>query len=170
MLIVGQQAPDFEAINQDGVSVKLSDFRGHCVVLYCYPKDFTPGCTKEACDFQHALKDLQQLGTVVLGVNLQSPEKHRLFANKYNLHFSLLSDPEGEIVSLYSSWNRLRYFGIWFGAIDRSTFILDDQGKIRRIWRNVNLKTHTEEVLEFLRTLKLLQKNVSPETLFSPRL
>lgn len=147
-LKAGMKAPAFRALGSDGAEVSLADFKGKSVVLYFYPKDNTPGCTREACDFRDATARLSRRGAVVIGVSKDSQRSHSGFREKYKLHFPLLSDPEGKIISAYGAWKKKTMFGRQTMGIERSTFLIDADGMIRRIWRKVKVDGHSEEVLE----------------------
>ncbi len=141
MLKVGELAPDFILVSQDGKTVRLSDFKGKSnVVLYFYPKDFTPGCTKEACSFRDHLESFKRLNTEVLGVSADDEESHRGFQKKHNLNFTLLADPERKVIELYGVKGFL-------GWAKRLTFLIDRNGVIRKIYPDVDVSVHSEEVL-----------------------
>jgi peroxiredoxin Q/BCP len=146
----GDIAPAFEAQTGDGTTVKLADFMGKTVVLYFYPRDNTPGCTVEACSFRDNFAALKKRGAIVLGVSADSVESHAKFAKKFSLPFTLLSDPDKNIVNAYGVWVQKSFMGRKFMGIERSTFIIGGDGRIRKIFRKVNPKTHVAEVLEFL--------------------
>ena len=158
MLAAGQQAPGFELPDQNGEKVKLSDFKGQWVVLYFYPKDMTPGCTTEACNFQEALPDFKNLKAVVLGVSKDSVERHKKFAEKYNLQFRLLSDAENNVCETYGVWGEKSMYGRKYMAINRSTFLIDPNGKIAKVYPKVKVKTHHQEVMEDLKTLQAAEQ------------
>lgn len=139
----GEEAPDFEAEDQEGEKVRLSDFRGKKVVLYFYPKDDTPGCTKEACSFRDSIESLEEKGTVVLGVSADTVDSHREFVDKHGLNFTLLADPDKEMIEDYGVEGR-------FGNAARVTFLIDEDGRVERVYRNVDPENHAEEVLEDL--------------------
>ena len=149
-LKVGMPAPDFTAPSTDGGTVSLSDFKGRIVVLYFYPKDDTPGCTKEACAFRDAEIEMKKLGVVVLGISKDDMKSHEKFRHKYNLNFPLLSDPEGKIIAAYGAWKENSIFGRTALGVNRSTFVIDREGIVRKVWRNVSVKGHAREVLEFI--------------------
>lgn len=149
-LIDGDAAPDFSAATDEGHFVSLSDFRGKKLVLYFYPKDDTPGCTREACAFRDGISQIQARGAVVLGVSADSVESHRQFRDKYNLNFPLLSDEDKKIVQAYGVWKEKNMYGRTFMGIERTTFVIDEEGKIRKIFPKVNVEEHYEEVLQAL--------------------
>jgi peroxiredoxin Q/BCP len=152
MLQEGTSAPDFtlEATGSGG-AVTLSDYRGETVVLYFYPKDSTPGCTTEACNFRDDYSQIIAAGAVVLGVSPDSVKSHDKFKLKYELPFALLSDPDYEVAELYGAWGEKKMFGRTFMGITRSTFIIDDSGVIVKVFPRVRPKKHSEEVLAVLR-------------------
>lgn len=149
-LTEGQQAPNFELNDQSGQLVRLSDFLGKYVVLYFYPKDDTPGCTKEACSFRDHEKEIQKLNAVILGVSLDEPESHQKFIKKFSLNFSLLCDEDAKVSRLYDVYKKKNMYARLFWGIERSTFIIDPEGKIKKIFRKVKVDSHTEEVLKFI--------------------
>lgn len=151
--IVGAPAPDFTAETADGRTVRLADFRGRIVVLYFYPRDLTPGCTREACDFRDAYRAIQAAGAEVLGVSRDEPSSHRRFAEKHALPFPLLSDPTGELCRSYGVLVEKTLYGRRSLGIERSTFLIDREGILRGIWRKVRVDGHVAEVLELLRSL-----------------
>jgi peroxiredoxin Q/BCP len=150
----GDPAPTFVLPDAGGNKVSLADFRGRYVVLYFYPKDDTPGCTKEACSFRDKEKNFQDLNAVILGVSRDSAESHVGFAAKYGLPFLLLSDLSGDVVKQYGVWNPNFITGVIGLGIERTTFLIDPQGKIARIYPKVNVNGHVEEVLQDLRAAK----------------
>ena len=146
----GNKAPDFTAIDQDGEKVKLSFFRGkNNVVLYFYPKDMTPGCTTQACDFRDHHKKFKN--TIILGVSIDSTERHQKFIGKYDLPFTLLADIDKKVVQKYGVWQEKKLYGKTFMGIVRTTFIIDKTGTIQKIFPKVKVKTHIEEVLSALK-------------------
>ncbi len=149
----GMKAPDFSALSTGGGEISLKSLKGGKVVLYFYPKDNTPGCTKEACAFRDADVELEKLGATVLGVSKDSLKKHESFRNKHRLGFPLLSDPDGKLIEAYGVWRKKMMYGKTFLGIVRSTFLIDEKGIIRKIWRNVKVKNHAEDVLEALKAL-----------------
>ena len=152
MLKEGSKAPDFTAADQAGRKVKLSSFRGEKnVVLYFYPKDMTPGCTTEACDFKDQHKKFKD--TIVLGVSIDSAERHQKFIDKYDLPFDLIADTDQKVVNKYGVWQEKSLYGKKFMGIVRSTFVIDKTGVIRKIFPKVKVKGHVSEVLDVLKTL-----------------
>lgn len=151
MLKVGNMAPDFEASIDAGETVRLSTLRGQNVVLYFYPKDDTPGCTQESCDFRDSHPDFTAANCLILGVSRDSVRMHDNFRSKYKLPFRLVSDTDGTICESYAVWVQKKNYGREYMGIQRSTFIIDDQGVIRQIWRNVRVNGHADSVLEVLR-------------------
>jgi thioredoxin-dependent peroxiredoxin len=148
----GNKAPDFTALNQDGKKVKLSSFRGEKnIVLYFYPKDMTPGCTTQACDFRDQQKNFKS--TVILGVSIDSQERHQKFIEKYDLPFTLLADVDKKVVKKYGVWQEKKLYGKNFMGIVRSTFIIDKTGTVRKKFVKVKVKNHIEEVLNALKEL-----------------
>ncbi|OGR87296.1 MAG: alkyl hydroperoxide reductase [Elusimicrobia bacterium RIFCSPLOWO2_01_FULL_60_11] len=146
----GAAAPDFSVKDQDGKTVRLSDFKGRQIVLYFYPKDDTPGCTKESCGFRDNEKRLQAVGAQVLGVSLDGPESHRKFIKKFSLNFPLLSDEDAKVSKLYGVYKKKAMFANIFMGIERSTFVIGADGKLKKIFRKVKVDGHTEEVLAAL--------------------
>ena len=148
----GNKAPDFTALDQDGKKVKLSSFRDKKnIVLYFYPKDMTPGCTTQACDFRNQQKNFKS--TVILGVSIDSQERHQKFIEKYDLPFPLLADVDKKVVQKYGVWQEKKLYGKTFMGIVRSTFIIDKTGTVRKIFLKVKVKNHVEEVLSIIKEL-----------------
>jgi len=154
MLQVGEPAPEFEARDGAGAVVRLSELRGRPVVLYFYPKDDTPGCTREACGFRDEYTALQETGAVLLGVSPDDEESHRKFAAKFNLPFQLLADPGAKIAMAYGVWKEKNNYGRTYMGVERTTFILDGDGVIRKIFPRVQVDGHVPEVLEALNSLR----------------
>jgi len=148
----GKPAPDFELTSDTGEQVKLSDFRGQPVVLYFYPKDDTPGCTKQACDIRDEYAEFKERGAVVLGVSPDDEAAHVKFRDKYQLPFTLLADPEHEASEAYGVWGERKYMGRTYMGITRSTFIIDSDGNVSKAMRGVKADTHAEKVLAALAT------------------
>lgn len=149
----GESAPDFSLSDDNGRQVKLSDFRGKPVVLYFYPQDDTPGCTKEACAFRDRNADLQAKGAVVLGVSPDDVASHGQFRDKYSLNFPLLADAGHKVAERYGAWREKNLYGKVTLGIQRSTFLIDGDGKVRKVWKKVNVDGHDEQVLKALETL-----------------
>jgi len=149
-LKIGDKAPDFLIPDYDGKEVALSGFRGKKVVLYFYPKDNTPGCTKEACSFRDGHAEIKKRGAVVLGVSVDSVSSHTKFRDKYALNFPLLSDVNKDVVQAYGVWKEKSLYGRKFMGIERMTFIIDEEGKIASIFPKVKVDKHLEEVLKAL--------------------
>lgn len=148
MLKEGDKAPDFNSKDQDGNPVKLSDFKGKKVVLYFYPKDDTPGCTKEACSFRDADDIYQKKGIKVLGVSTDDEKSHQKFISKFQLPFDLLADTDKSIVESYGVWGEKSMYGKKYMGTNRKTFLIDENGKIAKIFDKVNVEEHADEVLE----------------------
>jgi peroxiredoxin Q/BCP len=146
----GSQAPDFTLPSDEGGDVTLSSLRGKKVVLYFYPKDDTPGCTIQACDFRDAAPSFQGVDAVVLGVSADPIESHRKFREKFDLNFPLLADEGHEVAEAYGVWKEKTMYGRTFMGIERSTFLIDEDGKVERVWRKVSPKGHTEMLAELL--------------------
>lgn len=151
-LEAGSPAPDFTAA-ADGGSVTLSALRGKTVIVYFYPKDDTPGCTREACAFQEAEADFSGANAVVLGVSKDSVASHGKFKQKYNLGFPLISDTDGKICEAFGVWVEKLNYGKKYMGIERSTFLIDKQGVVRKVWRKVKVDGHAAKVLEALKAL-----------------
>ncbi len=151
MLQPGDLAPDFTLTSDGGQEVSLSDYRGQKVVLYFYPKDDTPGCTAEACAFRDDHSDIVAAGAAVLGVSPDTVKSHDRFKAKYNLPFALLSDPDHRVAGMYGAWGKKKLFGKSYEGILRSTFIIDEEGKIVKVFPQVTPKDHSQEVLAALR-------------------
>jgi thioredoxin-dependent peroxiredoxin len=147
----GDKAPDFKLPDENGKTVSLSDFKGKQVVLYFYPKDATPGCTTEACDFRDNLGRLAKAGAVVLGVSADSAESHKKFKEKQGLNFPLLSDPGRKAIEAYGVWQEKSLYGRKFMGIVRSTFIIDASGRIAKVFPKVKVAGHADEVLAALK-------------------
>jgi peroxiredoxin Q/BCP len=147
----GSKAPAFTLAADDGKKIKLSELKGHYVVLYFYPKDDTPGCTKEACAFRDAQSELKKLGAVVLGVSPDSVESHTKFRQKYALNFPLLADADHSVAEKYGAWREKNMYGKITLGVQRSTFLIDPTGKLVKIWKKVSVDGHDEAVLAALR-------------------
>lgn len=147
MLKEGDKAPEFTAKNQNGDDVSLSDFKGKRVVLYFYPKDDTPGCTKEACSLRDSYGVFEEKGIKVLGVSIDSEASHQKFISKYNLPFDLLADTDKSLVQTYGVWGEKSMYGKKYMGINRMTFLIDGDGKIAKIFNKVKVAEHADEVL-----------------------
>ena len=147
MITEGEKAPNFTLKSDDDKEVSLNDFRGKKVVLYFYPKDGTPGCTNEAKDFRDNVKEFEQENTVIVGVSKDSVESHQKFKKKHNLPFTLLSDPEGSVLDLYGVWKEKSLYGRTFMGTERTTFLIDEKGVVKRAYRKVKVKGHAEACL-----------------------
>lgn len=145
---VADLAPDFTLTSNEGKKVSLKDYSGKKVILYFYPKDMTPGCTTEACSFRDNYSDIQKRGAVILGISADTEQSHQKFVSKYELPFLLLSDQDKEVSKEYGVWKEKSFLGKKYLGIERSTFIIDEKGKIQAIFRKVKVAGHTEEVLK----------------------
>jgi len=149
----GDKAPAFNAKDESGQAWRLADLKGKPVVLYFYPTDDTPGCTKEACGFRDANKDLQRLGAVVLGVSRQDAKSHERFKAKYRLNFPLLVDTEGKVSDAYGTWVEKNMYGRTYMGMQRATFLIGPDGKVAKVWPKVKPEGHADEVLAALKEL-----------------
>ena len=147
VLSVGQQAPEFELMDNEGNLHKLSDYRGQMTVVYFYPKDDTPGCTKEACSFRDTYADYKQAGVEIIGISPDSEKSHTKFIQKYELPFILLSDPDHEVCEAFGVWGVKKYMGREYDGVHRTTFIIGPDGVIKRVFENVKPADHSQEVL-----------------------
>ncbi len=148
---LGKEVTDFTLHNQNGEEVRLSDYRGKHVVLYFYPKDMTPGCTTEACDFRDAHKSFEELDAVIIGVSPDPVDSHQKFINKHELPFLLLADEEHKVAEQFDVWKLKKNFGKEYYGVERSTFIVDKEGKLIKEYRKVRVDGHVEDALEYLR-------------------
>jgi len=151
MLEAGTKAPEFTLTDKDGKQVSLADFAGKKVVLYFYPKDNTPGCTRQACAFAGAFREFEELGVQVIGVSKDSVKSHLNFAAKYELPFLLLSDPELQAIQAYDVWKEKKLYGKVSMGVVRSTYIIDENGVIEKAMAKVKPDTNAAEILEYLR-------------------
>ncbi|WP_026693440.1 thioredoxin-dependent thiol peroxidase [Peribacillus kribbensis] len=151
-LTIGKQAPGFTLSATNGEEVSLSDFKGKNVVIYFYPKDMTPGCTTEACDFRDAHEEFEKLDAVILGISPDPVESHGKFAGKYGLPFLLLADENQEAAEKYGVWKLKKNFGKEYMGIERSTFLIDKEGALVKEWRKVKVEGHVEEALEYIKS------------------
>jgi peroxiredoxin Q/BCP len=149
----GSKAPAFTLTADDGTKVKLADLKGRPVVLYFYPKDDTPGCTREACAFRDRQAELQKLGAVVLGVSPDDTASHAKFKQKYQLNFPLLADPDHKVAEKFGAWREKNMYGKKTYGIVRSTFLIGPDGVIKKVWKNVKVDGHDEAVLSALKEL-----------------
>ena len=149
----GEKAPDFTLTADDGVKVKLSGLRGAPVVLYFYPNDDTPGCTREACAFRDRKNEISKLGATVLGISPDTVESHRKFRDKFDLNFPLLADPDHQVAEKYGAWREKNMYGKKTLGIQRSTFLIDRDGRVVRVWKSVKVGGHDDQVLETLAKL-----------------
>ena len=151
LLEAGSKAPDFALPNQDGQEVKLSDFAGQKVVVYFYPKDSTPGCTRQACAFAAAYEEFTKLGVPVIGISKDSVKSHQNFIAKQNLPFLLLSDPDRQAIEAYGVWQEKKLYGKVSMGVVRSTFVIDENGVIEKVYPKVKPDTNASEILEYLK-------------------
>lgn len=149
----GDAAPEFSLQDQDGATHALKDLRGQWVLIYFYPKDDTEGCTKEACAIRDDFPAFGTLGAKVLGVSADSVKSHKKFAEKYNLPFTLLSDESKEMVKAYGVWGKKKFMGREYEGINRTSFLIDPDGKVAKVYENVKPEVHASEVLEDLKSL-----------------
>ena len=147
-LAVGDKAPAFSLKNSEGKTVKLADFKGKKVVVYFYPKDNTPGCTKEACGFRDDFAQFKKKGIEVIGISPDDEKSHQKFATKFELPFTLLADPDHEVADKYGVWAEKNMYGRKYWGIKRTTFIIDEEGKIQEIYEKVNTNTHSQDILK----------------------
>ena len=147
-LNVGDKAPDFVALNEFGKSISLSDYLGKKVVLYFYPKDMTPGCTAESCNLGENYSLLQENGFIVLGVSPDSSKSHQKFIDKYNLPFSLIADEDKAVIKAFGVWGPKKFMGKEYDGVHRTTFIIDEDGVIEKVFSKVKTKDHTNQILE----------------------
>lgn len=148
---IGNKAPDFTLRASNGEEVSLSDYKGQNIVLYFYPKDMTPGCTTEACDFRDYAAEFENINTVILGVSPDPIKKHQKFIDKHGLPFLLLADEDKKAAEVYNVWQLKKNFGKEYMGIVRSTFIIDKDGKLVKEWRKVKVKDHVKEALNYIK-------------------
>lgn len=151
---IGSIAPDLELLADNGEKVTLAEYRGKYIVLYFYPKDMTPGCTTEACDFRDQYENFSGLNAVILGVSPDPHDKHQKFIEKHDLPFRLLVDDEHKLAEAYGVWKLKKNFGKEYMGIERSTFIIDPEGKVVKEWRKVKVKDHVQEALQAIKDVK----------------
>ena len=147
-LNVGDKAPGFVALNEFGQSISLSNFLGKKVILYFYPKDMTPGCTAESCNLGENYKLLQEKGFIVLGVSPDSSKSHQKFIDKYNLPFSLIADEDKAVIKAFGVWGPKKFMGKEYDGVHRTTFVIDEDGVIEKVFSKVKTKDHTNQILE----------------------
>lgn len=147
MVNEGEEAPDFTLLADDGRKVSLKDYRGKKVVLYFYPKDGTPGCTREAIEFRDIAEEFEKEGAIILGVSKDSIKSHQKFKQKHELPFTLLSDPEGKVLDLYGVWKKKSLYGRTFMGSERTTFLIDEKGIVKKVYRKVKAKGHAQVCL-----------------------
>jgi thioredoxin-dependent peroxiredoxin len=152
MIEEGKKAPDFKLKNQDDKTISLSDFKGKNIVLYFYPKDNTSGCTKEACNFRDEFPKFKNIDAVILGVSPDSVQSHKKFAEKHDLPFNLLSDEDKKVLEKYGVWKEKSMYGRKYMGVERTTVVIDENGKIRKIFPKVKVDGHNSEVLEALKS------------------
>ncbi len=155
-MIIGDTVKDFSLPDQDGTIHSLSNYLGKWVVLYFYPKDDTPGCTKEACSFRDSFHELQKLGVVILGVSKDSVKSHKKFADKYNLNFPILSDESLDTIKAYDAWGKKKFMGREYDGIFRTTYLIDPKGKIAKVYEKVNPLVHAGEIIADLKSISSL--------------
>jgi peroxiredoxin Q/BCP len=143
----GEEAPDFTLQADDGREVSLKDYRGKKVVLYFYPKDGTPGCTREAIEFKDIAREFEKEGAIILGVSKDNIKSHQKFKQKHELPFTLLSDPEGKVLDLYDVWKKKSLYGRTFMGTERTTFLIDEKGIVKKVYRKVKAKGHAQVCL-----------------------
>lgn len=149
-IAAGFPAPDFSLLDENGTIRSLSEFKGRTVVLYFYPKDDTPGCTTEACEFRDAYAEYEKAGVIILGVSPDAPKSHVKFKSKYNLPFPLLADVDHAVCSAYGVWGRKKYMGREYDGVFRTTFLVGPDGTIRKVFEGVKPAGHAAEVLSAL--------------------
>ena len=152
-LKIGDKAPDFTVATDGGDTFCLSEMMGHNVIIYFYPKDDTPGCTKEACEFRDSLPDFSKTSSKIIGISKDTVAKHDKFKSKYELPFTLGADLEGDVCEAYGTWVEKSMYGRQYMGIERATFLVDKEGMVQGIWRKVKVKGHVEEVLAAVQNL-----------------
>jgi len=146
-LNIGDQAPEIKGVDQHGKAISLNDYKGKKIVLYFYPKDDTPGCTAEACNLRDNYSDLTKFGFDVIGVSTDNEKSHLKFVEKYSLPFRLIADTDKEVVEAYGVWGLKKFMGKEYMGISRTTFIIDEQGKISKVIEKVDTKNHTAQII-----------------------
>jgi peroxiredoxin Q/BCP len=152
-LTIGDKAPDFTIATDGGGTFSLLEMRGHNVIIYFYPKDDTPGCTKEACEFRDSLPDFSNSSSKIIGISKDTVAKHDKFKSKYELPFTLGADLEGDVCEVYGTWVEKSMYGRQYMGVERATFLVDKEGVLQGIWRKVKVKGHVEEVLGAVQNL-----------------
>ena len=152
----GDKAPDFQGVDQNEKTISLSDYKGKKLILYFYPKDDTPGCTAEACNLRDNFSVLKKEGFELLGVSPDDPKKHKKFIDKYSLPFPLIADTEKEILNAYGVWGPKKFMGREYDGVHRTTFVIDEAGKIEKIITKVNTKAHAEQILDDVQDATLI--------------
>ena len=152
-LEIGDSAPDFTLPTDGGGSITLSELKGKPVIVYFYPKDDTPGCTKEACGFRDAMPDFSGIGATVIGISKDTAAKHDKFKTKYDLNFPLAADVDGTVCEAFGTWIEKSMYGRKYMGIDRATFLIDADGKVAQVWRKVKVAGHVDAVLAALKDL-----------------
>ena len=152
-LTIGDKAPDFTVATDGGGTFCLSEMVGHNVIIYFYPKDDTPGCTKEACEFRDSLPDFSKTSSKIIGISKDTVAKHDKFKSKYELPFTLGADVEGAVCEAYGTWVEKSMYGRQYMGIERATFLVDREGVVQGVWRKVRVKGHVEEVLAAVQNL-----------------
>ena len=151
MLAKGDNAPDFKLLDQEGKLHKLADYKGKYIVLYFYPKDMTPGCTKEACNFRDDFSKYKKNNIVILGISCDNINLHKKFAEKHDLPFTLLADTNKEVVKAYGAWGKKKFLGREYEGINRITYLIDKKGKIIKVFPKVKVEEHSNEILEIFK-------------------
>jgi thioredoxin-dependent peroxiredoxin len=154
MVDEGRPAPDFTLADQSGKKVTLSKLKAAPIVLYFYPKDDTPGCTKEACNFRDAFADFKKAGAVILGVSPDDPDSHAKFAKKFDLPFTLLADPDHQVSESYGVWKEKNMYGKKYMGVERTTFVIDSKGIVRKVFPKVKVDGHSAAVLAAIKSSK----------------
>ena len=150
MLNQGDKAPSFSQLDQNAFKQESKQLKGKRYLVYFYPKDSTPGCTTQACGIQSDLEQFNALGIAVFGVSADSVDRHKKFADKYNLQFPLLADTEKKLIEAYGVWVEKSLYGKKYMGISRSSFLIDTKGKVEKVWEKVNTKTHAQDVLKYI--------------------
>jgi len=147
------KAPNFSLPDEKGITHTLAEYTGKWVIVYFYPKDDTPGCTKEACNFRDSLAELKKLGVVILGISKDSVASHKKFAEKYHLNFPILSDESKDTIKAYGAWGKKKFLGREFEGVLRTTYLINPKGEVAKVYKKVNPQMHATEILEDMKTL-----------------